>query len=176
MHAQPLHARTFPDVLIAKPDNFHDRGPCTSDRDDHRGDDEGREERREKPAGPLVSFESIPDPPHEARNGTHQNESDGYRQGEVESALRKARPHALDVCNGDSVRRSDSAERRRHALLPRPSTEITILQASVSRHDAKRLDQAIAGQPIAVPYRELLGNPDVIEEMLDVCLVAQVDP
>jgi hypothetical protein len=97
VQAQPLDARTFPNVLIAKPGDFYDRGPRTANREDHRGDDERGEYGREEPAGPLVSLESSPDPPHESSDRKYQHQTDRYRERQGESALSQLRPHALDV-------------------------------------------------------------------------------
>jgi hypothetical protein len=66
------------------------------------------------------------------------------------------------------MRGGDGFDQRRHALVSRTSTEAAILHASVSGDDANDLDQAVAGDAIAVPDPELFGHSDVPEEMLDI--------
>jgi len=155
-------------MLVAKPDDFHDRSPCKSDRDDDGGDDERREQRGDDPAHPLVGVEPIPDPPYESPDRKHQEQSEGYRDRQVEPAVRQPRPHAFNVGHGEFMRRGDDAEQRGDALLALLPTECTILQSPVSPHDAEGFDHAPAGDPVAVTHPELLGNSDVVEKMLDV--------
>jgi len=42
------------------------------------------------------------------------------------------------------------------------------------RYDPERFDQPIAGDSIAVPNIKFFGDPDVIEEVLDVRLIAEI--
>jgi hypothetical protein len=73
------------------------------------------------------------------------------------------------------MRRGDGAEQRADALLARLLTELTILQPSMSRHDAEGFVQTPAGHSVAVTNPEFLGNSDVLEEMLDMCPIAQIN-